>query len=134
MIMSNKTGYIKIGKKEIHIGHIFTICIGLVMFIYVLIGSIEAAFVAKNGNITKGVITSIVVRGSKGVKSYYYKFAYKNKYYSGKTLHLSKNVGDEVVILFIKTNPSKNRVKKRLESTYGIFLRMNPNLKNDVLK
>ena len=62
------------------------------------------------------------------------RFYYKNRDYSGKTLYLSKNVGDEVVILFIETDPSKNEVKEGLESTYGIFLRMNPNLKNDVLK
>lgn len=103
-------------------------------FVYILIGSIESAFVAKNGSLTKGVITRIVVRGSKGVEEYHYRFSYKNKYYSEKALYLSKNVGDEVVILFVKNNPRKNRIKEELESTYGIFLRMNPNLKNDVLK
>lgn len=132
--MKNKTGYIKIGKKEIHIGHLFTICIALTFFVYILIGSIEAAVVAKNGSLTKGVITRITESGSRHVKSYHYRFSYKNKYYSEKALYLSKNVGDEVVILFVKNNPRKNRIKEELESTYRIFLRMNPNLKTDVLK
>ena len=132
--MKNKTGYIKIGKMGIHISHLITICIALPFFVYILIGSIEAAVVAKNGILTKGVITRITESGSRHVKSYHYRFSYKNRYYSGKVLSISKNVGDEVVILFIKTNPSKNEVKEDLEGTYGVFLRMNPNLKNDVLK
>ena len=132
--MKNKTGYIKIGKRRIHFIHLLEICITLAFFIYILLGSIEAAVVAKNGILTKGVITRITESGSRHIKSYHYRFSYKNRYYSGKELYLSKNVGDEVVILFIETDPSKNEVKEDLEGTYGIFLRMNPNLKNDVLK
>lgn len=87
-------GYIKIGKKGIHISHLFTICIALSFFVYILIGSIEAAFVAKNGILTKVVITRITVGGTRDITSYHYRFSYKNRYYSGKTLYLSKNVGD----------------------------------------
>jgi hypothetical protein len=128
--MNKKVGYIKLGKRNIHFIHLLLIGFSLFALVYILEGSIESAYIAKIGIETKGKIINITTRGSKGVEDYYYQFSYNNRTYSGKTLYLSKKkIGDEVELLFIAANPKKNRVKERLEKTYNIFLKNNPNLK-----
>jgi hypothetical protein len=125
--MSKKIGYIKIGRRHVHFVHLFMICIALLGFVYVLIGSIESAYIAKNGIETKGNITRIAKRGSKGGKVYSYQFSFDNRTYTGKALYLKLDIGDEVDVIFIPKNPNKNRVIDELIKTYGIFLKMNPN-------
>ncbi|NLK91626.1 MAG: hypothetical protein GX273_00620 [Bacteroidales bacterium] len=123
--------YINILGRSIHVFHL--VLIGFVLFAvgYIAKGSIESVYVAQNGVFTKGVITDIRQSGSKGVEDYYYKFNYNGIEYSNLTLHLSKNVGDTVEVVFIKCNPTKNRLKESLVSTYGFFLKRNQNLKQE---
>lgn len=126
--MNKKAGYIKIGKRKIHLIHLLLIGFCLFVIVYITKGSVESAYIANMGIETKGKIVNITNRGSKGVEDYYYQFSYNNKTYSGKTLYLSKKIGDEVEVLFIVDNPQKNRVKERLEKTYSLFLKNNRNL------
>jgi hypothetical protein len=126
--MIKKAGYIKIRKRNIHFIHLLLIGFGLFVIVYLTKGSVESAYIAKMGMETKGKITNITKRGSKGVEDYYYQFSYNNKTYSGKTLYLSKKIGEELEVLFIADNPQKNKVKERLEKTYNFFLKNNPNL------
>lgn len=120
--------YINFLGRSIHFFHL--VLIGFMLFTvgYIAKGSIESAYLAKNGVLTKGVITDIRQSGSKGVEDYYYKFNYNGIEYSNSTLHLSKKVGDTVEVVFIKGNPKKNRLKERLASTYGLFLKRNQNV------
>ena len=126
--------YINIFRRSIHFFHL--VLIGFLLFAigYIAKGSIESAYLAQNGVFTKGVITDIRQSGSKGVEDYYYKFNYNGVEYSNSTLHLSKNIGDTVEVVFIKGNPTKNRLKERLVSTYGFFLQKNQNLKQELIK
>ena len=119
--------YINIFGRSIHFFHL--VLIGFVLFAvgYIAKGSIESAYLAQHGVFTKGVITDIRQSGSKGVEDYYYKFNYNGIEYSNSTLHLTKDVGDTVEVVFIKDNPTKNRLKERIESTYGFFLKRNKN-------
>jgi len=123
--------YINIFGRSIHFFHL--VLIGFVLFAvgYIAKGSIESAYLAQNGVFAKGVITDIRQSGSKGVEDYYYKFNYNGIEYSNSTLHLSKNIGDTVEVVFIKGNPKKNRLKERLVITYGFFLKRNQNLKQE---
>lgn len=121
--------YINIFGKRIHFFHLVLISFVLFAVGYIAKGSIESAYLAQNGILTNGVITDIRQSGSKGVEDYYYKFNHNGIYYSNSTIHLSKNIGDTVEVVFIKNNPKKNRLKERLVSTYGFFLRRNQNLK-----
>lgn len=123
--------YINIFGRSIHFFHL--VLIGFMLFAigYIAKGSIESAYIAQNGILTKGIITDIRQSGSKGLEDYYYKFTYNGIDHSNLTLHLSKNIGDTVEVIFIKDNPTKNRLKERLVSTYGFFLRRNTNLKQD---
>ncbi len=123
--------YINIFGRSIHFFHLLLIGFGLFAFGYIAKGSIESAYIAQKGVFTKGVITDIRQSGSKGVEDYYYKFNYNGIEYYNLTLHLSKNVGDTVDVVFIKDNPSKNRLKESLECTYGFFLKRNQNLKQE---
>ncbi len=127
-LKTSRIMYINILGRSIHFFHLVLIGFGLFAVGYIAIGSIESAYLAKNGIFTKGVITDIRKSGSKGVKDYYYKFNYNGIEYSNSTLHLSKNIGDTVEVVFIKDNPTKNRLKERLVSTYGFFLKGNQNL------
>lgn len=126
--MSKKAGYIKIGKRNIHFIHFLLMGFGLFAIVYITKGSVESAYIAKVGIETEGEIVNITKRGSKGVEDYYYQFSYNDKTYSGKTLYLSKKVGDKVEVLFIADNPQKNRVRERLKKTYNVFLKNNSNL------
>mgnify|MGYP001357077620 CR=1 FL=1 len=130
-LKTSRIMYINIFGRSIHFFHL--VLIGFVLFAvgYIAKGSIESAYLAQNGVFTKGVITDIRQSGSKGVEDYYYKFNYNGIEYSNSTLHLSKNIGDTVEVVFIKGNPTKNRLKERLVSTYGFFLKRNHNLKQE---
>ena len=120
--------YINLFKRKIYLIHLVLIVFILFALIYVTKGSIESANIARNGIITKGVITEIRISGGKGVKDYYYKFMYNGIIYKNYTIHLSKNVGDSVNVLFIKNDPTKNKIEERLLSTYAYFLKRNTNL------
>jgi len=124
-----KIGYIRIGKRKIHFLHLILIGIGLFFLIHISAGTIQTAFIAKNGIVTKGKIVDIRKIGSKGNREYYYQFSYKEKTYSGKTIYLSKKIGDEVEVIFIQDNPNKNKLIERLENTYKFFLKNNKKLK-----
>lgn len=126
--MSKKAGYVRLGKKNIHFIHLILMGFGLFVLVYITKGSVESAYIAKIGIETEGEIVNITKRGSKGVEDYYYQFLHNDKTYTGKTLYLSKKVGDKVNVLFIADNPQKNRVKERLKKTYNVFLKNNPNL------
>ena len=126
--MNKKAGYLRLGKKNVHFIHLILMVFGLFVIVYITKGSVESAYIAKFGIETEGEIVNITKRGSKGVEDFYYQFSHNNKIYTGKTLYLSKKVGDRVNILFIADNPQKNRVKERLKKTYNIFLKNNPNL------
>ena len=126
-----QAGYLNIGKKKLHFTHLIFICVGLVLIGYITFGSVESAIIAKKGTPTIAKIEKVEARGSKGVKHYYYRYTVKNKTFTGKALYLSNNVGDQVEILFLQNRPHKNRVKSRLEKTYGYFLRKNSNLTQD---
>jgi len=136
--MTNKAGYIKFGKRSIHFIHLILIAISLFFLGYIAKGSVQSAIIAQNGTTTKGKIIDIRKVGSKGNKEYYYHFSYESKTYTGKTLYISKNIGDDVLVLFIKDNPNKNTLLERLESTYKVFLNKNQNLdhseQNDLKK
>ena len=123
--------YINIFGRSIHFFHL--VLIGFVLFAvgYIAKGSIESAYLAQNGVFAKGVITDIRQSGSKGVEDYYYKFNYNGIEYSNSTLHITKDVGDTVEVVFFKDNPTKNRLKERIVSTYGFFLKRNQNLKQE---
>lgn len=122
--------YVVIFRRSIHFFHLILIGFVFFAFGFIVKGTIESAYLAQNGILTKGIITDIRQSGSKGVEDYYYNFNYDGKIYSNSTLHLNKHIGDTVEVVFIKDNPTKNGLKERLESTYGFFLRRNQNLKN----
>lgn len=124
--------YIKIFGRNVHLFHIALIGFILFAAVYVTKGSIESAYIAKNGIMTKGVITAIKRSGSKGVEDYYYKFIYNENVYFNSTIHLSKDIGDSVNVLFIKNKPSENKLEEQLEDSYGYFLRRNTYLKKEV--
>ena len=108
-----------------------TVFIGLLFFliliVYATIGSIETAYIATNGLVTKGRVYKIVKIGSKGVKNYHYKFRYKNRTYYGKSTRIKKPIGEEVIVLFLEVNPEKNIEKESLTG-YRYFFNKNPNL------
>lgn len=120
--------YIKVFGRSIHLFHIALIVLALLGISYITKSSIESAYIAKNGIKVKGVITDILKAGSKGVEDYYYKFSYNGVVYSNSTIHLSKNIGDSVVVIFLKDKPIKNKLEESLLKTYGFFLRRNPNI------
>lgn len=126
--MSRKAGFIRLGKKNIHFIHLILMGFGLFVIIYGSIGSVESAYIAKVGIETEGEIIDVRKVGSKGNREFYYQFSHNNRIYKGRTLYLSKKVGDKVSILFIADNPQKNRVLERLKKTYNVFLKNNPNL------
>jgi hypothetical protein len=121
--------YLNIFGRSIHFLHVILIGFLLFAFGYIMKGSIESAYIAFNGISTKGIITDIGYSGSKGVEDYYYNFMYNGKVYFNSTIHLSKQIGDSVEVVFIKDDPTQNRLRERLESTYRFFLKRNHNLK-----
>ena len=121
--------YLNIFGRNMHIGHIALVLFCIFAFGYLVKGTIETAYIAKNGIETKGVITDVFNIGSKGVEKYYYKFSYSGTVYSNSTIHLSKSIGDTVKVIFLKDNPAENKIEETLLNTYGFFLKRNPNLK-----
>ena len=121
-----------IPKKGISFRRILSIGIVLLFFLYVLNGSIDAAILAKNGIVTKGVIVDIRKRGGgKPGHYYYYRFYYNGRLYTNSDQFIYKEIGDSVDVIFLKDNPKENHVIETLENTYGYFLRRNPNLKSE---
>lgn len=120
--------YFRVLGRNIHLFHLVLIGFALFSVIYISSGSVLSAYIAKNGIMEKGIITDIIISGSKGVRDYHYRFNYNGIVYSNSTIHLSKSIGDSVNVIFIKEDPSKNRLEERLVNTYGFFLKRNPHL------